>query len=51
MTRVLLLTLAALLSGCQRYADFRLPPPSGDFHEVTLRWDVKPEPVMYPVTP
>jgi predicted GH43/DUF377 family glycosyl hydrolase len=43
MLAITLLTLA--VSGCGRYADFRLPAPSGG-GDVRFEWTVRPQPVL-----
>lgn len=46
MSRLICAIAALSLGACGRYADFRLPAPSGNFSEVRLQWNVRPEPVM-----
>jgi len=42
----LILALAVLLTGCGRYADFRLPAPQADGPRAPFTWDARPEPVL-----
>ena len=42
-----MLTAAIALAGCNRYADFTLPPLAGGDPDLTFAFDERPEPVLY----
>jgi predicted GH43/DUF377 family glycosyl hydrolase len=47
MTRALVAAACLFLTGCSRYADFKLPVlPDGSFGSVRTVWSVAPEPIL-----
>ena len=49
--RVAILVMFCVLSGCDRYRDFTLPPQTPGVKKLTVDWLPRPEPVLSPGAP